>query len=105
MVLGLMYLAHHAADCPRVARRVGEHVEEHVAREGVAARHKDEMPARAEAAEAANAIKLLGGEPPVVKNYRLPGTDIVRSAVIIKKSSPTPAKYPRRWARISKQPL
>ncbi len=59
----------------------------------------------AEAAEAANAIKLLGGEPPVVKNYRLPGTDIVRSAVIIKKSSPTPAKYPRRWARISKQPL
>lgn len=58
-----------------------------------------------EVAEAAKAIETLGGSTPEVRTYAIPGTDIVRAAVVIKKTAPTPAKYPRRWARISKQPL
>lgn len=58
-----------------------------------------------EVAEAAKAIETLGGSAPEIRTYTIPGTDVVRAAVIIKKTAPTPAKYPRRWARISKQPL
>ena len=58
-----------------------------------------------EVAEAAKAIETLGGSAPEIRTYTIPGTDVVRTAVIIKKTAPTPAKYPRRWARISKQPL
>ena len=58
-----------------------------------------------EVAEAAKAIETLGGAAPEIRTYTIPGTDVVRAAVIIKKTEPTPAKYPRRWARISKQPL
>ena len=59
----------------------------------------------AEAAEAENAIKTLGGAEPEIRTYTIPGTDVVRAAVLIRKAAETPEKYPRRWARISKQPL
>lgn len=59
----------------------------------------------AEAAEAQNAIKLLGGELSGVFSYSVPGTDLDHRAVIIRKLSPTPEKYPRRWAKISGKPL
>ena len=55
--------------------------------------------------DAKRAIKLLGGEVEDVKKYLVPGTDATHSAVIIRKTSDTPAKYPRRWAQIKKQPL
>ena len=55
--------------------------------------------------EARNAAEVLGGAEPELRRYRLPGTDIVRAAVLIKKLRPTPEKYPRRWAKISRQPL
>ena len=55
--------------------------------------------------EAANAIRLLGGSVEKRTDYRIPGTDIVHSAVIIRKVSDTPAKYPRRWAQIKKTAL
>ena len=58
-----------------------------------------------EAAEAENAIKTLGGAEPEIRTYTIPGTDVVRAAVLIRKAAETPEKYPRRWARISKQPL
>lgn len=58
-----------------------------------------------EVAEAAKAVETLGGAAPEIRTYTIPGTDLVRAAVVIKKTAPTPAKYPRRWARISKQPL
>lgn len=59
----------------------------------------------AEAVEAENAIKTLGGAEPEIRTYTIPGTDVVRAAVLIRKAAETPEKYPRRWARISKQPL
>ena len=54
---------------------------------------------------AKNAVKLLGGrfESPV--DYRIPGTDIVHRVVVIRKIEKTPAKYPRRFAKIKKEPL
>jgi len=58
-----------------------------------------------EIAEAKAAISLLGGGNTRVVEYPLPGTDITRRAVIIEKVAPTPAKYPRRFAKIQKSPL
>ena len=55
--------------------------------------------------EARNAAEVLGGAEPELRRYRLPGTDIVRAAVLIKKLRPTPEKYPRRGAKSSRQPL
>ena len=55
--------------------------------------------------EAKKAIKLLGGRIERVVNYTIPGTDITHSAIVIRKLEDTPAKYPRRWAQIKKQPL
>lgn len=55
--------------------------------------------------EAKKGIKLLGGKVERVVDYTIPGTDIVHSAIIIRKVSDTPAKYPRRWAQIKKMPL
>ena len=52
-----------------------------------------------------NAIKTLGGKIKAVEEYIIPGTDILRRAVIIEKISPTPKGYPRRFAKISKDPL
>lgn len=58
-----------------------------------------------EITEAAGAIATLGGAPAKIAEYKLPGTDITRRAVIIEKVSDTPAKYPRRYAKIQKSPL
>lgn len=55
--------------------------------------------------EAKRAIALLGGELEGVEDYTIPGTDITHSAVIIRKVKDSPARYPRRWAQIKKQPL
>ena len=58
-----------------------------------------------ELAEAKKGIALLGGGKVRVERYRIPGTDVIHSAVLIEKLRPTPAKYPRRYAQIKKQPL
>ena len=50
-------------------------------------------------------IRTLGGGKPRIEKYTVPGTDAVHSVVIIPKTAPTPAKYPRRFAMIKKQPL
>jgi len=55
--------------------------------------------------EAKKAIKILGGKIEAVEDYIIPTTDIVRRAVVIRKVSPTPKGYPRRFAKISKEPL
>lgn len=60
---------------------------------------------KAEVDEAKRAIALLGGELECVENYGVPGTDIVHAAVIVRKVKDSPARYPRRWAQIKKQPL
>ena len=53
--------------------------------------------------EAQKAIRLLGGSVREVAEY--PVGDAVHRAVIIDKVRPTPAKYPRRFAKIKQQPL
>lgn len=60
---------------------------------------------KAEVDEAKRAIALLGGELEGVEDYTIPGTEIVHSAVMIRKVKDSPARYPRRWAQIKKQPL
>lgn len=59
----------------------------------------------AELKEAERAIRTLGGKVEKKIDYTIPGTDVTHCAVIIRKVSNTPAKYPRRWAQIKKTPL
>ena len=56
-----------------------------------------------EVQEAQKAIRLLGGSVREVVEY--PVGDAVHRVVIIDKIRPTPAKYPRRFAKIKQQPL
>ena len=58
-----------------------------------------------EVSEAAQAIHVLGAELVKTVPYTIPGTDIVHTAVLIRKTKPTHPKYPRKWAQIKKQPL
>ena len=40
-----------------------------------------------------------------VFSYTIPGTEVTHCIVMIRKTGPTPKKYPRRWAQIKKKPL
>ena len=55
--------------------------------------------------EAKNAIRILGAVVEAEKDYVIPGTEIRHSAILIRKKTETPPKYPRRWSQIKKQPL
>ncbi|MEM5767207.1 MAG: 16S rRNA (guanine(527)-N(7))-methyltransferase RsmG [Bacillota bacterium] len=55
--------------------------------------------------EAKHAIAVLGGGAAEIRKYTVPGTDIVHSAVMIRKLRPTPPEYPRPFGRIKKAPL
>lgn len=55
--------------------------------------------------EAAPAIALLGGALEGCYNYTIPGEGITHRVVAIRKLAPTPDGYPRRWAKIKKEPL
>ena len=55
--------------------------------------------------EAKNAIRLLGGKLEQCVDYTVPCTEVVHRLVIIRKIKPTPAKYPRRFGKISAAPL
>ncbi len=59
----------------------------------------------AELEGAAHAIELLGGKVAGYHDYTVPHTDVTHRVVVIDKVSPTPSKYPRRWAKIQKSPL
>lgn len=61
--------------------------------------------ARAEAEEAADAIKKLGGAWPTFHSVSLPGRDVTHYLVVVEKVDRTPAKYPRRPGRPAKRPL
>ena len=61
--------------------------------------------AEEELREAASAIRLLGAETEALIPYSLPGTDRCPCVVILRKVKATPARYPRRWGQIKKQPL
>lgn len=58
-----------------------------------------------EAAEAAGAVKKLGGEMSPAVVLTLPGTDVERTFIPIKKLGITPKKYPRKAGMPSKEPL
>jgi len=54
---------------------------------------------------AKNACKVLGGELVKIDEVILPGTDIIRKNIVIKKIGNTPIKYPRKAGVPSKEPL
>ncbi|MBE6961855.1 MAG: 16S rRNA (guanine(527)-N(7))-methyltransferase RsmG [Ruminococcaceae bacterium] len=58
-----------------------------------------------ELASAAHAIRVLGGRLAEVKDYQIPGTQVTHRLVVIEKVAPSPAKYPRAFAKIKKSPL
>ena len=51
------------------------------------------------------AISILGGKVEEIKKFELPGTDIKRSFVKIKKMKATSKKYPRKAGMPTKEPL
>ena len=59
----------------------------------------------AELAGAAHCIKLLGGRVEGCHDYTIPGTDVTHRLVVIRKVAPTLKGYPRKWAKIQKDPL
>lgn len=61
--------------------------------------------AQEELAEAKRAIALLGGGEAVIHSYDIPDSDRTRCVVVIKKLRATPAGYPRRYAKMVKNPL
>lgn len=60
-----------------------------------------------EASDARNAIRLCGGEIKSVDRLNLVSADSSEDRIIVsvEKISATPAKYPRHYSKISKQPL
>ena len=55
--------------------------------------------------EAYVALKTLGGSLEKQLDYTIPGTDTRHCAAVIRKTGPTPKRYPRRWAQIKSKPL
>lgn len=51
------------------------------------------------------AVVALGGTIEAVKEFTLPGSDMQRSIVLIRKIRPTPAKYPRKPGKPEKEPI
>ena len=54
--------------------------------------------------KAAKAIKVLGGRIEKVQIFKLENSS-VRTIILVKKISQTPAKYPRTFVKISKNPI
>ena len=55
--------------------------------------------------QAKHAISLLGEKVKNVDKFQLPGTDMGRALVEIKKTKQTPGKYPRKAGLPAKEPL
>lgn len=51
------------------------------------------------------ALKELGGKIEKIENFTLPGTDITRNIILIKKINTTKNKYPRKAGTPAKEPL
>lgn len=51
------------------------------------------------------AIQILGGQAEGQFDYRIPRTDVTHRVILIKKTTSTPEKHPRRWAKMQKSPL
>lgn len=55
--------------------------------------------------EAQGAVSILGGKIEKTEKFKLPGTDMGRALVKIKKEKHTPGKYPRKAGVPGKEPL
>ena len=55
--------------------------------------------------EAEKAVAALGAAVERVFEYAVPGEELNHNIVVLRKTSPTPKKYPRRFAMIKKSPL
>ncbi len=51
------------------------------------------------------AVDKLGGRVTGCYDYQIPHTEVRHRVVVVEKTSPTPAQYPRRWAKMQKSPL
>ena len=51
------------------------------------------------------ALQILGGKMEKVDKFLLPGTDMNRAIVVVRKSKATPKAYPRQAGKPSKKPL
>ena len=61
------------------------------------------MAAREELEEAKHAIRKLGLKVETVKEF--PIEDTAHTVIVLRKVAPTPAQYPRRYAKIKQSPL
>ncbi|SKC08995.1 16S rRNA m(7)G-527 methyltransferase [Lachnospiraceae bacterium] len=61
--------------------------------------------AEEELEQAKNAIKIMGGKVQKVEGLVLPGSDLDRALIFIKKGVNTPKQYPRKAGMPSKNPL
>ena len=54
-----------------------------------------------------NEVREYTAEPVIEKTdtFRLPGTDMDRTIVVVRKIRPTPARFPRKAGLPSKEPL
>ena len=53
-------------------------------------------------------VGIAGDEIPVSKtkgDRLIPHTGVTHRVILVEKISPTPEKYPRRWAKMQKAPL
>ncbi|HIT01290.1 MAG TPA: 16S rRNA (guanine(527)-N(7))-methyltransferase RsmG [Candidatus Enterenecus merdae] len=60
---------------------------------------------QAELDAAHSAITALGGAVAQVRDYTIPHTSVTHRVIVVDKLRPTPALYPRRWAKLRKHPL
>jgi len=51
------------------------------------------------------ALEVLGGEIEEAKEFTLPGSDIKRSIIVVRKLRQSPTKYPRKAGKPSRDPL
>lgn len=56
-----------------------------------------------ELSSALETLQTLGAQPVEPWDYTLPFTSVTHRVLEIQKLSPTPEKYPRRWAKIQKE--
>ncbi|MCC8075754.1 MAG: 16S rRNA (guanine(527)-N(7))-methyltransferase RsmG [Clostridiales bacterium] len=54
---------------------------------------------------AGRAISVLGGRLQTAYTYQIPGTDVTHKVIRVEKVRPTQERYPRRFAKIKKDPL
>lgn len=55
--------------------------------------------------QAEKAIRILGGKVENVEYFTIPGTDMERSLILIRKIGETPGKYPRKAGTPAKDPI